>query len=315
VQRPCYIAAVSLPSASPTVFRWLRAGLGFIVALGVLVALYRIAQRWNGSDVHVRAFPLVLSAIILVVANFFQALGWKYLLERMAGRTVATRTLMTIFMSGQLARYTPGKVGLPMVRIAGATKLGLSAHLIAASVGLEVAAWIGVGSLVSCGSLLIYSGGASLIPGLSRTWIWLALLAIGSCLSAAALVDQRRFPQSVRRLLRFEGTGPLVSLRMLGMQLLAWFGWWVLGLLVPLAVGSSLDVAVSQAVVFILAPIIGFLALVAPGGLGVRETVISYALAPQIGASAALAAAVLARAAALVSELAGWLIAVVWERR
>ena len=65
----------------------------------------------------------------------------------------------------------------------------------------------------------------------------------------------------------------------------------------------------------ILAPIIGFLALVAPGGLGVRETVISYALAPQIGASAALAAAVLARAAALVSELAGWLIAMVWERR
>ena len=79
--------------------------------------------------------------------------------------------------------------------------------------------------------------------------------------------------------------------------------------------GSSLDVALGQAVIFLLAPIIGFLALVAPGGLGVRETVISYALAPQVGASTALAAAVLARAAALVSELAGWLIAVLWERR
>jgi hypothetical protein len=102
---------------------------------------------------------------------------------------------------------------------------------------------------------------------------------------------------------------------MLGMQLLAWSGWWVLGLLVPLAVGSPLDVAVRYAVIFLLAPIIGFLALVAPGGLGVRETVISYALAPQIGASAALAAAVLARAAALASELAGWLITVIWERQ
>jgi len=306
---------VPLPSASPKIFRWLRVVLGFIVGCGVVLALYRIVQKWNGADVHVRWFPLVLSVITLVAANFFQALGWKYLLERMAGRTIAMRPLVSVFMSAQLARYTPGKVGLPMVRIAGASKLGLSVHLIAASVGLEVAAWIGVGSWVSCGALLCNSSGSSPVPGLSRPLLGLALIGISSCLSIAALVDQRRYPHWVRRLLRFEGTGPLISLRMLGMQLLAWLGWWVLGLLVPLSVGSSLDVAVGQAVIFILAPIIGFLALVAPGGLGVRETVISYALAPQIGASAALAAAVLARAAALVSELAGWLIAMVWERR
>ncbi len=94
-------------------------------------------------------------------------------------------------MSGQLARYTPGKVGLPMVRIAGAAKLGVSAHLIAASVGLEVAAWIGVGSLVCCASLLNNSSGISLIPGQNRTWILLALLVISSCLAAVAIVDQR----------------------------------------------------------------------------------------------------------------------------
>ena len=303
-----------LPSASPTIFRWLRVVLGLVVACGVVLALYRIVQKWNGGDVHVRWFPLVLSVITLVVANFFQALGWKYLLERMAGRAIALRPLMTVFMSGQLARYTPGKVGLPMVRIAGATKLGLSAHQIAASVGLEVAAWIGVGSLVSCGSLLCNMSAGSAIAGVSRTWIWLAIFGIGSCLSVAALVDQRRFPSWVLRLLRTEGVGPLISIPMLAMQLLAWSGWWVLGILIPLAVGSTLEVAAGQAVIFLVAPIIGFLALVAPGGLGVRETIISYALAPQIGASAALAAAVLARAAALASELAGWLIAVIWER-
>ncbi len=304
-----------LPWEDRRIYRWLRTVLGLIVAIGVVLALYRIAQRWNGRDVHVRWFPLVLSIITLVIANFFQALGWKYLLERMAGRVIALRPLMSVFMSGQLARYTPGKVGLPMVRIAGASKLGLSAHLIAASVGLEVAAWIGVGSLVGCGSLLCNLSGGSIIAGLSRTWIWLAFIGIAACLSIAALVDQSRFPTWVLRLLKTEGKGPLISVPMLGMQLLAWFGWWLLGLLVPLAVGGSLEVAVGQAVIFILAPIVGFLALVAPGGLGVRETVISYALAPQMGASAALAAAVLARGVALVSELAGWLIAVLWDRR
>ena len=82
----------------------------------------------------------------------------------------------------------------------------------------------------------------------------------------------------------------------------------------PMSVGASLAVAIQHASIFILAPILGFLALVAPGGLGVRETIISYALAPSLGASAALAAALLARGVAMASELIGWLLALYWER-
>ncbi len=306
---------MSLPSASPKIYRWFRIVLGLFVSLGVLFVLRKILLRWNGNDVHVRMLPFILSIIALLIANFFQALGWMYLLERMAGRAIAIRPLISVFMTGQLARYMPGKIGLPMVRIASAAKLGLSARLIAASVGIEVAAWIGVGAVVGCGSLLCNLGPASLVPGLSRRWIWLGLLVTGSILVAALLVDRNRFPSWVLKLLRAEGDGPFVSVRMISMQLLAWSGWWVLGFLIAMAVGSCIRNALAQAAIFILAPIIGFLALVAPGGIGVRETAISYALVPQIGASAAIAAAVLARAAALASELAGWLIAIIWERR
>ena len=300
---------------SPRLYRGLRFVLVVIVSLGVVLALGRILRRWNGNDVHVHALPFVLSIVALLVANFFQALGWMYLLERMAGHAVAIRPLISVFMSGQLARYTPGKIGLPVVRIAGARRLGLSARLIAASVGIEVTAWIGVGVFFACGSLLCNWSAARPILGLSRNWIWLVLLATSSSIVVALLFDRNRFPSWLLELLHAEGKGPFVSCRMIGMQLLAWSGWWLLGFLSTLAVGGSIGDGLAQAPIFILAPIIGFLALVAPGGIGVRETIISYALAPQIGASAAVSAAVLARAAALASELGGWLIAVIWERR
>lgn len=264
---------------------------------------------------RVRLWPVLLSVAALSVANFFQALAWLYLLERMAGKVVPTRPLMTIFMAGQLARYTPGKVGLPMVRIAGATRLGVSTRLIAASVGIEVAAWLAVGSLVGFVALLCNPTSAQIVPGLSRAMTWLGLFTVAVGLAAALLLDRNRFPTWMLQLLHAQGEGPFVSLRVIAMQLLAWSGWWCLGCLIPIAVGGSASNAVEQAPVFILAPILGFLALVAPGGLGVRETVISYALAPHVGAAAAIAAAVLARAAALGSEVAAWLIAVAWERR
>ena len=304
-----------VPSASSRIYRWFKVVLGAVVTVGVVVAMWHILRRWDGSAVHVKGWPLLLSIFALLIANFFQAFAWMFLLERMSGKAVPIRASMTVFMSGQLARYTPGKVGLPMVRIAGAEKLGLSARLIAASVGIEVASWLGIGAFLGCCSMLCSASSARAIPGVSRNWLWMSLTVISCGLAAALLIHRNRFPKWVLGILRAEGQGPFVSVRVIAMQLLAWSGWWIHGVLVSMSVGSSINVAVEQAAVFILAPIIGFLAMVAPGGLGVRETIISYALAPQIGASAAIAAALLARAAALLSELGGWLISVVSERR
>lgn len=283
--------------------------------MGVALALRQILRQWDGSAVRVRPIPVALSVLVLLVANFFQAFAWLYLLQRMAGKAIPIRPVMTVFMAGQLARYVPGKVGLPMVRIAGAHRIGISANLIAASVGIEVAAWLGMGTLVGCGALLCNTSAVPVVPSLSKTIIGSALAIVTAGLVAALLLDRNRFPQWVLRLLHAEGVGPFVSPRVVAMQLLAWIGWWILGFLVLLSVGVSVTCALREAAIFIVAPILGFMAMVAPGGLGVRETVISVVLAPHLGASAALAAAVLARGAALASEVGCWVIALVWERR
>ena len=313
--RPCYSAAVPISTPNNKLLRGFRSVLAVVVFVGVAVALWRLAGRWDGRSVQIHWLPVVVSIGVLTLANYFQALAWKYLLEQMAGKVVPFRQVFSVFMAGQLARYTPGKVALPMVRIAGAPKLGLSARLIAASVGIEVGTWLGVGALVGFGTLLINLGPFENIPGISRT---LLLAGLGATLLGFAValgVDRNRFPAWLQKLLRTEGQGPFVSWRVVAMQLISWVGWWLLGILAPLSVGAPLADAVQMSPVFIVAPILGFLAIVAPGGLGVRETVISYALAPHIGASAALAAAVLARATAILSEIIGWVLGIVWERR
>jgi uncharacterized membrane protein YbhN (UPF0104 family) len=95
----------------------------------------------------------------------------------------------------------------------------------------------------------------------------------------------------------------------LGWQAVSWSGALLQGILLPLAVGASFAQAWPNVGVFLLAPIAGFLALVAPGGLGVREAVLSFALAPQLGPSKALTVALLARATFVVSEVISWGIA------
>ena len=305
---------MTAPSASSKILRRLRWVLGVVVFAGVAFALWRISKRWDGASLRVRPWPWCLSVGVLTIANFFQALAWKYLLEKMAGRSVPLRPALSVFMAGQLARYTPGKVALPMVRIAGAPKLGLSPRLIAASVGIEVGSWLGVGALVSFVALLCNVGSLESLSGLDRRVLWLGLFGTVAGFVAALVIDRKRFPAWVVKFLRAEGEGPFVSYRVLLLQLLSWVGWWLLGVLAPMSVGSPIADAIKLSPVFVVAPILGFLAFVAPGGLGVRETVITYALAPRMGATAAVATAILARAAAIVSEIISWIIGVLWER-
>lgn len=302
-------------SARRLLARWFRIALGALVAVGVLLALGHLGRRWNGREVHLNWAPIILSLVVLVAANVFQGLGWLRLLERMSGKTIDVRPVLSVFMLAQLARYAPGKIGVPMVRIAASAKMGVPPQLVAASVGIDVGTWMGLGAIISCVTLLSSTGENATWLHVSHTMLWLGLTVLLLGLTAALLVDRQKFPRFVLKILRADGTGPFVSLQMVWMQLLSWLGWWLLGLLMPLAVGSSLAVAVSHAGIFVVAPIVGFLALVAPGGLGVRETVISYALAPSLGASSALAAALLARAVAIASELLGWVLALCWERR
>ncbi len=297
------------PATAPWLL-WARRLLLLVVAAFVLVTLRRLGRDFRPADLDLRWSLLLLVTACLVVTNLMQAMAWVRLLNRMAQRELPVPPILLGFMAGQLARYIPsGKVALLVVRTAAIRSLGLSARLVASSIGIEVLSWLTVGMLIGTAALFLTGNhAAGLGPFLST---WSLPLAIVTVIAIAILVtiDRRRFPTWALRTIRAEGEGPLLTLPVLAWQAGSWLGALLQGLLLPLAVGASFAQAWPNIGMFMLAPIAGFLALVAPGGLGVREAVLSFALMPELGASRALGVALLARATFVVSEVISWGVA------
>jgi hypothetical protein len=279
-----------------------------LVTLFVAATLWRLGRGWRSADVRLNWPILLIVTLCLVTANLMQAMAWVSLLNRMAQRFIPAAPILSGFMAGQLARYIPsGKVALLVVRTAAVAKLGLPTQLVASSIGIEVLSWLTVGMLFAA-ALLSGMGGPAQGLG-SMISAWSLPLAIATVLGIVVLltVDRRKFPRFALHAVRAQGSGPLLSLQVLLWQAGSWLGPVIQGILLPVAVGGTFAQAWPNVGLFLLAPIAGFLALVAPGGLGVREAILSYALAAEIGPSRALAVALLARGTYIVSEVLAWL--------
>jgi uncharacterized membrane protein YbhN (UPF0104 family) len=91
------------------------------------------------------------------------------------------------------------------------------------------------------------------------------------------------------------------------LHVVAWGLWALHAWLVARAVGASATATIASLPFFILSPVAGFLALLAPAGAGVREAIISIGLTSAVGPKAALAAALMTRVASLVADGGNWL--------
>ncbi len=279
-------------------------GIGFVA-----YAAWDIVQRWESGTVHVVWLPALLSVIPLLVGSFIQGFGWIALIDRMSGKRVPMGPSLALYLDSQLARYTPGKLGLPLVRMAGGKRIGVPAARIGSSIGVEMLSWLSVGGLVGFG-LLVLTG--SLAPGAAKMLgHWSAPLLLGSLLGVLVLlfVEQRRYPRFVRRILGAHGEGALVPPSLLVINLIYWLTWAVHGYLASRAIGADPRAALASMGLYVLAPIGGFVALAAPAGVGVREAILSVGLAPSAGSAAALSAAAISRAASLVGDVGAWLAA------
>lgn len=272
----------------------------------IVVAGYRLATRWESGKVTL-SWPWLLAAgLPIALGTVILAIGWKWIMERMVGHSIPLRPALTLHFESQMARYTPGKVGMPLVRMAGADKLGVPAAVAGYSVLTESISMVAVGGIVGFGLLVSTSSGAG---GVLAQLGQLGLLGLAAFVVVGALlvfVDRRRAPAIVLRLMKAEGTGPLVPRRGPLAHALYWLTWAAHGYLAARAVGISSPHAIYGAGLYVLAPIAGILALATPSGIGVREAVLSMGLAPVVGPAPAVATAIVSRAVSLVVDCAVW---------
>jgi hypothetical protein len=298
----------------PQAHGWKRAGriarvLLTLAALAfVVVAARSLAKRWEGEQVRISIGPALLCLPPLILGSLVLAWGWKKLLERMSGRSVPTGFAIAIQLESQLARYMPGKVGVPLIRMGGAARLGASARVIGVSVIIETLSLLSVGGVTAFAALLMTSELAGQGVTLLGNWGLPVLLGFGLGTVLLLALDRRFVPASLRRFVDDGGHGPLVPMRLPLFHVAYWATWLLHGYLVSRAVGAGHAAALTSSGVFVLAPILGFLALATPAGLGVREAVLAFALAPAVGTAPALGAAVASRAASLIADVTVWLM-------
>ncbi|MBI3199990.1 MAG: flippase-like domain-containing protein [Myxococcales bacterium] len=300
-------------SGSDRLKRVLRPALALLAVVFVVWAFRDLARRWDSHAVRIAWGLAVASLVPLVLGGVTLAVAWKYLIERMAATRVPLGASLALHAESQLARYIPGKVGIPVVRMTGAKGIGVPAKIAGSSVLIELMSFVSVGGMVGFG-LLAALGQRAVSAQLGR-WAPVVVSVLGAVVLLLIVVDRNRCPERVRRAFAIEGRGPLVPRRLPVLHALYWLTWAAHGYLVTCALGADAASGSAVAGVFILAPIVGFLALAAPAGAGVREAVLSIGLVPVVGAAPALTVLVLSRGATLIADVLVWLLLRRWRIR
>lgn len=299
--------------------RWVRWAQWALALLIIGFAARALVQNWDALRSQPLAWRIdlawvALSAVVVWLMYALLIAAWRTMLAAW-GQSLDPWTAARIWTVSSLGKYLPGKVWA----IAGMALMAQQAG---------VAPWAATGSAVILQVLAIGTGAA--VAGLTGagaleaahpgTRVVLALLVMVSVTGIALLL----WPPMLRRLLRLAApdsetrAAPAAGAIVLGIvaNSVAWVGYgaalWLLARgVLP---GTALDLLPAIAV-FTASYLAGFLALLAPGGLGVREGVFILMLQGPLGIAAATALAVASRLLLTVTELGAAVPFLVFPRR
>jgi hypothetical protein len=278
-----------------------------IGAAVVVVCFYflgdRLARDWHKIPWHeIRlSVPLLVSAfLVMFVWMFVYGLTWKVLLAGM-GEHISLFHSVSVLAVSQVGKYIPGKLWFTVGRMYLAKKHGVSEAKTAVSTAMELA-------LSLLGAVILFGLAVALIPrGMVPARVYLAFLLVPFCIVAVYPPILNRVTGFILRRLH----QPIFEVRMTFLRLLAVLGlfvlmWVIQGLGCYLLIRSFYPLDLSRlpmvAGAFALSWILGFIVLISPAGLGVREGIFTFALRLVMPEPVAIIAALLSRVWITVSE-------------
>lgn len=290
---------------APTRSGWRRAGTWALQLALTGAVTWAILERLNVSLEELgavgtarwwrpAALPLVLSSVLLAAGFTLSAWFWGRLVHAFGGRALGPWEAARVYFLANLGRYLPGKLwqiaglaflagerGVPPLAATGAAVLGQGLTLVGACL---------------VGIVPLAAGGARRGPILPLWATALVMLAAGVLLVPPLF--RRAVAWSFRLLRRTppEGTAldPLFGLRWIALYAVNWavYGtaFWIFARAFQVSAG-----ALESAGAFAAAYFVGYIAIFAPAGIGVREGVLAALLAGSLPAGEAMALAVVAR--------------------
>ncbi len=273
-----------------------------VVIVAAVVGGYEIYERWQGVShalVQIGFLASFEALLALLVGQFANMRVWMVLLAGL-GSPLRTSVAGRILLIGQLGKYIPGSLWpiltqmelgaqakVPRTRSASASLLSM---LLSLCVGLLIA-------MVT-------------VPFAARhshdyLWIFVLLPVLAACVYPKVLnpLINRLFKLAKRPPLETPITGR-VLVRALAWQSMAWIFQglqiWILAEKFNAPAGKTILIALGG---YAFAWCVGFVAILAPAGAGVRELLLIAALGPLIGTSPATAVTLVSRAVNTISDL------------
>jgi uncharacterized membrane protein YbhN (UPF0104 family) len=303
------LSITSLAAGTASIARRLRetAALrvaGHLLAAGLVVVLaLRLWQLWRREPVDFGRLDggiFVLAVLASVVAVTAYGLVWPYLLRRLGTRASAAWVLL--FFKSQLGKYVPGSVWQYAGRVGLARSRGVPVQRALVTVVAEVVLSAAAAGVVG---LLVFGPRTAALA-----WAGLAALAL------LALPFRRRPTATLSRL------SPVLSRWRVDRESLRagvraapsagalyFLVWGVYGLAFWLTARALFAVPVSELPryvgVFSLGWLVGLVAVFAPGGVGVREAVITALLSGHLGQADAILLAGTSRVVLTAVDLVG----------
>lgn len=282
-----------------------------LVALGFMAGA--MIHQWDAIarvDWTLRKDLLAIACFGILALFILDAFGW-HLTLRALGQQIHVRDSVRIWLVSSLARYIPGGIWAYAGRIALAKEVGIGTAPASLSLYLETLLLMGSSLAIGFPSLLA----ATRLP-ISPLSASLMCLAFGLLLHPGVVALLGKLPGKMGHAIRqVPLPSPKAMLLLYGYYLLFWA---VFGLvfdcfvaaLHPLPAEAWIPVGSSLALGFF----VGFVVIVAPGGLGVRESAMYLLLLPFLSPPASLLVSVGSRIWIMFGEFASLVLILAYER-
>ena len=287
----------------------------YLIALAILLFLFKrlasLLEELKVESISFSIFFFIISCAILISYRTLQIFPWLTIYQKTSSKSVSVLSVWIFFQLSELGKYLPGKVGHFVGIVILSRPLGIAKIGAIVSTLLQLVFQCILGVLVGLPALLSPTAREFLRNSLERFQhnipLFIGTLAVIVVLCVVFFILLRKQLLTNKVYLQ-EGMQVIFSimgtLRLIGIYLLLWVH---SGIAFSLFVKSIYAIHVTQfpiiMSIYAFAWSIGFISLVTPGGLGVREGVLSVLLTSCLPPATATLVALLSRAWVICVEI------------
>lgn len=277
-----------------------------LLLIVIAFSVFALRDSWADVRTSIRRLSIAdvtLAGAALLAASYAMFTSWRCLLEATHSAPVPRKELRAMYFCSQVGKYVPGSVWPAVIQAQIGTRNHIPRVRVVTAYLYSMVAGLAVGGVATIGALAIPASG------------WVRLMVAGAVAGGLVLSVAFCHPSGSQRLWRWVITrrasgaevphlAPATTVRVLAWCLLGWVLIGVQAWCIARPLGASVGDMVPVASSFVLAVVVGVVALPLPAGAGIREAVVVLTLGTLLGDASAVSVALIARGISVVMDIA-----------